>query len=91
MMEGDQHMESAQPRRLAPRVESDPTILGGKPVIAGTRLSVEVILDQLACGDTTQDLMDAYPFLTAEDISAALKYAAHLSSLPASAQEHVVS
>ncbi|HEY7356846.1 MAG TPA: DUF433 domain-containing protein [Ktedonobacterales bacterium] len=60
------------PRQLAPRIESDLDILGGKPVIAGSRLSVETILENLACGDTYEDVLDSYPFLTYEDIYAAL-------------------
>ena len=61
-------------RQLAPRIESDPDILGGKPVIAGSRLSIETIFENLACGDTYEDLLDSYPFLTYEDIYAALGY-----------------
>ena len=68
----------AQARQLYPRIESDPDILHGKPVIQGTRMSVEVILDNLAGGDTFDDLLEDYPFLAREDIAAAIEYAAHL-------------
>lgn len=68
------------PRLLAPRVESDPDIMRGKPVIQGSRLTVEKILENLSCGDTFNDLLDAYPFLTIEDIRAAIAYAAQLAA-----------
>ena len=69
-----------EPRQLAARIVSDPGILRGKPVIQGSRLSVEKILENLACGDTFADLLDAYLFLTTEDIQAAIDYAALLAS-----------
>ncbi len=56
-------------------ITSDPGILGGKPRIAGTRISVELILEQLALGDTIDDLLYAYPQLTREQILAALAFA----------------
>jgi uncharacterized protein (DUF433 family) len=71
----------AQARQLYPRIESDPEILHGKPVIQGTRMSVEVILDNLAGGDTFDDLLEDYPFLKREDIAAAIEYAAHLLTI----------
>jgi uncharacterized protein (DUF433 family) len=80
---GQRNGPQGAPRQLAPRIESDPDILGGKPVIAGSRLSVETILENLACGDTYEDLLDSYPFLTREDIYAALDYAAQVMSAPA--------
>ena len=81
---GQHNSPQEAPRQLAPRIESDPDILGGKPVIAGSRLSVETILENLVCGDTYVDVLDSYPFLTSEDISAALGYAAQVLSAPAS-------
>lgn len=84
-------MEANGPRQLAPRIEADPKIVGGKPVIAGTRLSVEIILEQLASGYTFEDLLDAYPFLSVEDIAAALDYAAHLAAAPAIVHEQAAS
>lgn len=59
-----------------PRIETNPAVLHGKPVIRGTRIPVELILRKLAEGATQADLLDAYPRLTAEDVHAALAYAA---------------
>jgi len=80
-----------QPRQLYPRIVSDPEILLGKPVIEGTRLSVAIILERLADGCTIEELLENYPFLTREDISAALEYAAHLATTPPTNQERVAS
>lgn len=91
MRSGYTEMENTQPRRLAPRIEADPRILSGKPVIAGTRLSVELILEELASGYTYDDLLDAHPFLSVENISAALAYEAHPASLPACSKEQAAS
>ena len=55
---------------------SDPGILGGKPVIEGTRLSVEHILGLLACNMSHREIVEAYPVLTVEDINGVLEYAA---------------
>lgn len=57
-------------------VVSDPTIMLGKPVIAGTRLSVEWVLEELSGGRTIEDLIAAHPRLTREGILAALAFAA---------------
>lgn len=61
---------------LADRIEINPTVMLGKPVIRGTRIPVELILRKLGEGATEGDLLDAYPRLTAADIRAALTYAA---------------
>ncbi len=58
------------------RIEIDPNIMLGKPVIRGTRVTVELILRKLAEGATEADLIDAYPHLTPGDIKAAIAYAA---------------
>ena len=57
---------------LDERIEIDPDVLGGKPVIRGTRIPVELLLRKLAEGATEADLLDAYPRLTREAIHAAL-------------------
>jgi len=58
------------------RVVSDPTVLGGKPVIKGTRISVEFILELFASGATRDGILKIYAHLTAEDVEEALRYAA---------------
>jgi len=58
------------------RITSDPVILGGKPCIKGTRISVEFILELVAAGGARDDILKAYPHLTAADIEQALRYAA---------------
>jgi uncharacterized protein (DUF433 family) len=62
------------------RVEVNPKIMLGKPVIRGTRIPVELLLRKLGEGATTEDLLDAYPRLTPEDIRAALTYASRVLS-----------
>jgi len=57
------------------RIEVNPDILMGKPVIAGTRIPVYLILNLLASGYTQERILEAYPALTPEDIRAALQYA----------------
>ena len=58
------------------RIEINPNVMMGKPVIKGSRVPVELILRKLSEGATEQDLLDAYPNLSHEDILAALAYAA---------------
>ena len=58
------------------RIEINPDVMLGKPVIRGTRIPVELILRKLGEGATEDDLLDAYPRLTEADIRAALSYAA---------------
>jgi uncharacterized protein (DUF433 family) len=61
---------------ITDRIEVNPRVMLGKPVIRGTRIPVELILRKLAEGVTEADLLDAYPRLTPEDIKAAIGYAA---------------
>lgn len=58
------------------RIEINPNVMMGKPVIRGTRIPVELLIRKLSEGATEEDLLDAYPRLTKEDIKAALAYAA---------------
>ena len=57
-------------------VVSDPGVMMGKPVIAGTRITVELILEKLAAGETVEQILDAHPRLTEQAIRAALAFAA---------------
>ena len=60
------------------RITANPKVLGGKPVIRGTRISVEFILDLLASDVSEDDILEDYPHLSKNDIQACLKYAARL-------------
>jgi uncharacterized protein (DUF433 family) len=53
----------------------DPDIMMGKPVISGTRITVELILEKLSCGESYDDIIEAHPQLTKGAIAAALKFA----------------
>ncbi len=57
-------------------IVSDPTVMMGKPVVAGTRITVELILEKLAAGETMDQLLAAHPRLTREGLQAALDFAA---------------
>ena len=56
-------------------IKTDPDVMMGKPVIAGTRITVELMLEKLAAGETVEQILDAHPRLTREAVSAALLYA----------------
>lgn len=62
------------------RIVADPEILVGKPAIKGTRISIELILERLADGWTVDQVLEAYPRLTREDVQAALAFAAEFMS-----------
>ena len=57
-------------------IVSNPKIMMGKPVIKGTRITVELILEKLAAGETTEQILDAHPRLTLKAIREALAFAA---------------
>ncbi len=57
-------------------ITSDPAVLGGKPCIKGTRISVEFILELFASGATREDILHSYPHLPAAGVEEALRYAA---------------
>jgi len=61
------------------RIHSDPAILLGKPVIKGTRISVELLLGWLAQGWTEADIFESYPRITREDLQAMFTYLAELN------------
>jgi uncharacterized protein (DUF433 family) len=56
-------------------IVSDPKVMMGKPVVAGTRITVELILDKLAAGETVSQILASHPRLTEESIRAALAFA----------------
>ena len=58
------------------RIVTRPELLGGKPCIRGTRISVEFILELLASGATPTQILDKYPQVTGDGLTAALRYAA---------------
>ena len=60
---------------FADRIEIDPRVCGGKPVVSGTRIPVAVIIEQLSTGETWDGILSGYPELTRQDIEAALRYA----------------
>jgi uncharacterized protein (DUF433 family) len=62
--------------RWAKRIATNPEILAGKPIVAGTRISVELILDCMASGWCVEKVIEAYPHITPEDVLAALAFAA---------------
>lgn len=61
---------------LLRRVTSDPAIMGGRPCVGGTRVTVAAIMGMLAAGESEADILTAYPYLAVEDVRAALAFAA---------------
>jgi uncharacterized protein (DUF433 family) len=72
---------------MAERIIVDPDICNGKPVIRGTRITAQTVLEFLAAGDSIEDVLEEFPVLKREDIQACLDYASklmgnHYSVLP---------
>lgn len=61
--------------KAKPRIITNPDLMVGKPTIEGTRITVEFVLEEIAGGRTIDQLIDAYPPLSREEIEAALEYA----------------
>ena len=61
---------------LLDRIKHDPAVMGGRPCIRGTRVTVGTIVGLLGAGHSTEDVLKAYPYIEKEDILAALSYAA---------------
>jgi uncharacterized protein (DUF433 family) len=59
-------------------IRSDPKIIMGKPTVAGTRITVESILEKLAAGETVEQIVTAHPRLTTEGVRAAIAFAAEV-------------
>ena len=72
VVKGDKQMSEID---LLKRITMNPKIFGGKPIVRGRRLAVEHVLGMLAAGDTSQTLLEAYPWLESDDIRACLLYA----------------
>jgi uncharacterized protein (DUF433 family) len=56
-------------------IVSDPNVMMGKPTLSGTRITVELILDKLAAGESVEQILDDYPHVTLEGVRAALAFA----------------
>ncbi len=63
---------------LLARITVNPKIFGGQPIIRGMRMAVEQVLGMLAAGDSSEAILDAYPYLEREDIQACLVFARRL-------------
>jgi uncharacterized protein (DUF433 family) len=63
------------PDNLLERIDINPQVMLGKPVIRGTRITVEILLEKLAAGNSIEEILDDYPRLTREDVLAAVAYA----------------
>lgn len=61
------------------RIAVDPAVMMGQPVIKGTRVPVYTIVEAIAAGDSKEDVLKAFPFLSAQDVEQALLFAARLS------------
>ena len=68
---------------MSPRITSDPGICGGKPCIAGTRMRVLDVLEYMAGGDSVDELLRAFPYISREDVLACLAFAAERVDYPA--------
>jgi uncharacterized protein (DUF433 family) len=64
------------------RIVRDPRVMVGKPVVRGTRIPVELVLEQLAFNLDLNDLFGAYPELTPDDVKACLRYAQRATESP---------
>ena len=72
---------------MSGRISVDPDVCNGKPVVRGTRISVQTVLEFLAAGDSIEDVLAEYPTLERQDVQACLEYASqvmanHFSFLP---------
>ena len=63
---------------MEPRITSHPDRCNGRPIVGGTRITVQTILEFLGAGDTIEQLLAAYPALTRDDVLAALHYSSYL-------------
>ncbi len=68
------------------RIECSPDVCNGKPVIKGTRITVQTVLSHMSAGDSTEDILEAFPKLTREDVLACLAYAARFGEIHSSVE-----
>jgi uncharacterized protein (DUF433 family) len=61
-----------------PLIVSDPAVMMGKPVVAGTRITVDLILEKMASGETIEQILEAHPRLMRQSVLAALDFAKHV-------------
>lgn len=61
-----------------PKIVSDPKVMMGKPVVAGTRIGVDLILEKLGSGEPIEAVLESHPRLSRDDVLAALRYAAEV-------------
>lgn len=65
---------------MSTRIIIDPTICNGRPVIQGTRITVQTVMEFLSAGDSVDDVLEEYPSLSREDVLACMEWAARLMS-----------
>jgi uncharacterized protein (DUF433 family) len=63
---------------MSERITVSPDICNGRPVVRGTRITVQTVLEFLAAGDSIEDVLEEYPSLTREDVQACLDYASRV-------------
>jgi uncharacterized protein (DUF433 family) len=63
---------------MSNRISIDPDVCNGRPVIRGTRIAVQTVLEFLAAGDSIEDVLEEYPSLTRADVQACLDYASRV-------------
>ena len=70
-----ENMKDDQQELFRERIDTNPRILAGKPVIKGTRIAVDLVLEELACNPDAGELLAAHPDLSSADVQACLAYA----------------
>ena len=63
---------------MSQRISIDPDVCNGRPVVAGTRIAVQTVLEFLAAGDSVEDVLEEYPSLSRADVQACLDYASRV-------------
>ena len=72
----DEESRGGRDMDIRERIELDPAVMGGRPCVRGTRVTVSTLIGLLAAGHERDEILSLYPSITAEDITAALSYAA---------------